>query len=138
MTNKFTFVEKSLGLMAGGVFAWFAITSVMVLIFGVFMKSFVVLALYLYGIIAIPIAMLTCLISGHIIWGVADIIKIQNKNGLFFLGFINGIILFFLFAIGTDGYSPMPKEILIYAPVIGIIGGLTSLVSINQAEAFQI
>jgi len=86
MTNKFTFVEKSLGLMAGGVFAWFAITSVMVLIFGVFMKSFVVLAFYFYGIIAIPIAILTCLISGHIIWGVADIIKIQNKNGLFFLG----------------------------------------------------
>jgi len=137
MTTKFTFVEKTLGLLAGAVFAWFAITSVFVLSFGVLSKSIFVIFLYLYAIIALPIALLTCMISGHIMWGIADLFKYQSKLSFFTLGFLNGCILLFLFVFYTGDSSRLSSELLIYALVCGFIGGLTGLVAKRQAEAFQ-
>lgn len=138
MRTKFNFVEKSLGLMAGGIFAWFTITTMIVLGLGIMSKTFAVIGLYFFGLFAIPVAIITSLISGHIVWAFADFLNIQGRLGLFLIGSLNGLLLLVLFAVCTDGTIQLSLEIFIYLTTAGIVGGLTALFARNQAESFKL
>ena len=102
--TQFTFVQKSLGLLWGGIIAWFSIAVFTVLlpwIINIVSGSAagfpIGTTLAIYALFGIPIALAFCFIFGHILWFIGDKVGMSTQKGAALLGIFAALPLTLFF-----------------------------------------
>lgn len=135
--DRFSFLDKTFGLLAASFFAWMVITTIFVISLGIILKTPMSVFLYFFGIVGIPISMIVCLVLGHIGWFILDLTRFRSAEAHFVCGaFIGSIFLYGLITMEEQNWSFGPG-LFVLLLLSGVIGGFSAIIARNYAEKYS-